>query len=155
MVKCQFMEYSSQKQKKLPPIEKLAEAFSVIADGRIEEKNENTYIVISSNKEKQYKVIVKDDYYRSDDSATKFARYAGYPVLAVLMYKGLLPIPSEHLEIFKDIDWNAINKRFKRDYAQAVKFALTEKGLSESEIDYIMITIKACFDKFVSLDIRV
>ena len=141
--------------RKLPPLEKIAEAYSVIADNRIEQIDENTYIITSSNREKTYKVVFQNNRYRSNDSATKFQRYAGYPILAVLMYKSELPVNNEYIGYFSNIDWNAINKKYKRDYAEALDAALAEKNISAPILDKIKAEIKSCYDIFLKLDIIV
>lgn len=150
------MNSEIEKAKKLPPIEKIAEAWSVIADNRIDKIDDATYVITSSNGAKQYKVTIKGDRYRSDDSATKFARYAGYPILAVLMYQQALPVPNAALLSFlKGIDWNALNKKHKRNYSEALDEALTTKGATVAEIDRIKSEMQQCYDRFVTLDISV
>ena len=148
------LNFNSGKMK-LPPIEKIAEAYSAIDDNRISEENENTYIVTSSNKEKTYKVTINNNLYRSNDNATKFARYAGYPIIAVLMFKKLLPIPNQYLQYFKDINWNEINKKYKRDYALALDHILAEKNIPDDIILKIKESISECYDKFISLNIKI
>ena len=149
------MKTQEKTEKKLPPIEKIPEAYSVLADGRIKEVDDNTYLITSSNGEKEYKVTITGNRYRSNDNATKFARYAGYPILAVLMYKHILPQPEEFLHLFAGINWTAINKEYKRDYAAALKAALESKHISAEETSEIYILIKECYDRFCALDIVV
>lgn len=149
------METDFIKEQKYPPIEKIAEAYSVIADNRIEKIDENSFLITSSNGEKSYKVVSKDNRYRSNDSATKFQRYAGYPILAVLMYKGLLPVPDGLLPDFAGINWNAINKKYKRDYAAALNAALEEKHLSSNAISAIKEEMRICYNKFKDLNIAI
>ncbi len=149
------MSQTETKEKKLPPLEKIAEAYSVLADHRIEAIDAHTFLVTSSNGEKQYKVVCNDNHYRSNDSATKFVRYAGYPVLAVLMYQKRLPVPEQYLSVLKGINWNAINKKYKRDYAAALDAALEEKQIPTQTIQGIKEAMKACFEAFIRLDITV
>lgn len=142
-------------ESKLPPIEKIAEAYSVIADDRIKRIDDNTYIVTSSNGERQYKVTIKGNRYRSDDNATKFQRYAGYPILATLMLNGSITFPTNLTSVMKGINWNAINKKYKRNYAAALNAALTDKGLSATEIDEVKAAINNSYEQFVQSDIVV
>ena len=72
---------------KLPPIEKIYEAYSAIADNRIA-LHENYAAVLSSDKSKEYTVGWNGNVYTSDDNATYWQGYAGYPVIAVLMEAG-------------------------------------------------------------------
>lgn len=70
---------------KLPPIEKIPEAYSAIADHRIE-MSENSAVVDSSDKTKRYTVTWNDDLYTSNDNASIWQGYAGYPMIAVLIH---------------------------------------------------------------------
>ena len=149
------MNAPTNKEVKLPPIEKIAEAYSVIANNRIEEVDENTFLVVSSNGEKSYKVTINGDRFRSNDSATKFARYAGYPILAVLMYQHRLPLPDEYLKDFKDINWNQLNKEYKRDYAAALDAALESKNLLKEDIVIIKELMRQCYQQFKKLHITI
>ena len=78
---------------KLPPIEKIFEAYSALADGRvtISEDTEEAHIA-SSDGAKHYTVRWEGSHYTSNDSATYWAGYPGYPVLAVWMKQGILPV---------------------------------------------------------------
>lgn len=75
---------------KLPPLQKIYEAWSALADGRVE-MGEDTADVASSNGAKHYTVSWTEDTYSSNDNASYWQGYAGYPVLAVLMKQGKLP----------------------------------------------------------------
>ncbi|MBR2810229.1 MAG: hypothetical protein IKD69_02510, partial [Solobacterium sp.] len=74
---------------KMPPIVKIYEAFSAIADGRVA-MGEGHAEVLSSDRTKSYKVFWKGDQYSSDDNASRWQGYPGYPVIAVLMLQGRL-----------------------------------------------------------------
>ena len=107
--------------RKLPPPEKAAEAYSAIADGRVtlfaaEERAE----VISSDGEKKYAVAWRGNVYTSTDNATRWQGYAGYPVLAVLMLQGRLPLDREVAALFSGINWTELNRKHRRDYAAAL-----------------------------------
>ena len=55
--------------KKMPPIEKIYEAYSAIADNRVVLK-ENSASVYSSDRSKEYKVTWKEGLYISNDNAS-------------------------------------------------------------------------------------
>ena len=80
--------------KKLPPEEKVYEAFSAIGDGRVE-MHDGFAVVRSSDGSRQYTVEWDGNKYTSDDSATFWQGYPGYPVIAVL----LLSIRYSHPDI--------------------------------------------------------
>ena len=117
---------------KLPPLQKVYEAWSALADARVE-MGANSATVISSTGEKRYEVRWDGDTYRSNDSASYWQGYAGYPVIAVLMEQGRLPYHRELAQRMRGIEWNQLNKRHKRDYDAAAREAFDQVGLSDAE----------------------
>lgn len=105
--------------KKLPPIEKVYEAWTAIADNRVSLHPDHA-IVSSSDGTKEYIVRFKENEYSSDDNATYWQGYAGYPVIAVLMLQGRLPLDREEADLWKNINWTELNKKHKNKYAAAV-----------------------------------
>ncbi len=105
--------------KKLPPVEKAYEAFSAIGDGRVE-MHEEYAIIRSSDASKQYTVEWDGNKYMSDDSATFWQGYPGYPVIAVLMLQGRLPMDEDVCRKMKGIAWKTINDAHKRNYSAAL-----------------------------------
>lgn len=79
---------------KLPPIEKIPEAYTAIEDDRIELYDDHA-IVKYSNNEKEYLIKWIDNLYYSNDNSTYWQGYTGYPVIAVLMLKKVLPLNRE------------------------------------------------------------
>lgn len=107
--------------KKMPPLEKIPEAYSAIADNRIEmdEANEMAH-VFSSDRTKAYTVTWKGDVYTSNDNSSYWQGAIGYPLIAILLLQGKLPLNQEIVSLFKDINWKAINTRHKNKYDQAL-----------------------------------
>lgn len=97
---------------KLPPIEKIYEAYSALADNRIK-ISEDFADVLSSDSAKSYKVMWKDNTYSSTDNATYWQGYAGYPVIGVLILQSKLTVDSTIFEHFSGINWNSLNKKHK------------------------------------------
>jgi hypothetical protein len=122
---------------KLPPKEKIYEAFSVLADNRITYTGDHSAHISSSDGKKQYTVKWSVDgnsiKITSDDNGSKWQGYTGYPILAILMAKDILKVNTEILPNFRSIPWNSLNKSFKNDYARAVESVLAglEKDISE------------------------
>ena len=104
---------------KLPPIEKVYEAFSAIADRRVDMRSDHA-LVNSSNGRKTYTVEWDGDRYTSNDNATYWQSYAGYPIIAVLILQQRLPLNRETAQWFAGIDWNELNTRHKRNSAKAI-----------------------------------
>ena len=118
--------------KKMPPIEKVYEAWTALVDGRVDLKDEEA-IVSSSDGAKQYSVKFRDNQYSSDDNATFWRGYPGYPVIAVLMLQGKLPFDRNEAELWKNVNWNEINKKYKNNYASAVKEIEEERGIDPAK----------------------
>ncbi|HOO39115.1 MAG TPA: hypothetical protein PLV78_12420 [Deltaproteobacteria bacterium] len=132
---------------KLPPKAKIYEALSAVADGRVSRTGANTAEVISSSGTKSYTVEWNDDVsaVTSNDNASYWQGYLGYPILAVLMHLGRLAYDSTIAGHLAGIPWKQINKQFKNDYDKAVGSVLTlleEKGVNtqaiQDEADRIM-----------------
>jgi hypothetical protein len=122
---------------KMPPREKIHEVLSAIADKRII-INDNKAIVISSSGDKKYTVQWQENIYSSNDNATFWQGYAGYPVIAVILLQNKIAYDQKILVHFKNIKWNHLNKNFNNDYAKSVEsiyYELREKGIDISYID--------------------
>ena len=118
--------------KKLPPIEKVFEAWTALAGNRVR-LHESYADVSSSDGEKAYVVKFSGDQYSSDDNATFWQGYAGYPVIAVMMLQHKLPFDPEEASLWKDINWTKLNKRHKNDYSAAVAEVADERGIDLSK----------------------
>ena len=106
---------------KLPPVEKVYEAWTALVDDRYDLSPE-ALIVRSSDGSKEYRVTWDDEgRYRSNDNATFWQGYAGYPVIMALMLQGRVPFNGEVAAWFKGIPWKALNDAHKRDYAAALE----------------------------------
>ena len=114
---------------KLPPVEKVYEAWTALVDERYDLSPE-ALIVRSSDGSKEYRVTWDDEgRYRSNDNATFWQGYAGYPVIMALMLQGRVPFNGEVAAWFKGIPWKALNDAHKRDYAAALAEAFERAGL--------------------------
>lgn len=113
---------------KLGPTEKVYEAWTAITDGRVHLHGD--YATVSSSDDtKEYTVHFRGDLYSSDDNATYWRGYAGYPVIAVLMLQGRLPLDREEAEKWRDVNWKEINTKFKNDYAEAVNEVASQRDI--------------------------
>lgn len=113
---------------KLPPIEKVFEAWTAIADGRVT-LHDNHADVASSDGTKGYTVRFNENRYSSDDNATFWRGYAGYPVIAVLMLQGRLLFAGNEARQWKGINWKEVNSRHRNNYAEAVREIAGERGI--------------------------
>ncbi len=117
---------------KMPPIEKIHEAYSAIADNRIVIGSDSAKVT-SSNYAKEYTVTWKNDIYTSNDNASYWGGYAGYPIIAVLLLQGRLKLDRSAAEHFKGINWTELNSKYKANYTKAVSEIMD--GLKAGGID--------------------
>ena len=140
---------------KLPPLAKVFEAWSALADGRVAlDAEERRATVASSNGAKAYAVAWSEDgaAYSSNDNATYWQGYAGYPVIATLMAQGRLPFNRAAAEGFAQVDWTELNERHKRDYAAAVREVVEERGLDAVQVEA---AARKALDALAALDLSV
>ena len=118
---------------KLPPIEKIYEAWTALADHRVDIKFENPeegYAdVSSSDGQKAYVVKFSGNKYSSDDNATYWRGYAGYPVIAVMMLQGKLPFDEEEAAKWSGINWTRLNKEHRNNYGAVVAEVCAQRGI--------------------------
>ena len=123
----------------------MIEAWTAIVDGRVDVDGESA-IVKSSDDTKEYVVRFKGDLYSSNDNATFWRGYAGYPVIAVLMLQGRLPFDRTEAEKWKGVNWKAVNTKYRNDYAKAVEEVAKERdidaGATEAAVNAVMEKLK-------------
>ncbi|MBN7275831.1 hypothetical protein GM703_00645 [Lactobacillus acetotolerans] len=138
---------------KQPPIAKVYEALSAIADQRIKIASDHA-LVTSSNYSKTYTVKFSENRYSSNDNATYWQHYAGYPIIAVLIEQGKLKISENDKNLlteFKDINWKKLNTHYKNKYDKAINYFLNTVDDKEK----IRNLVKEIFDQLMKLDIEV
>lgn len=118
--------------KKMPPVEKIFEAWTALSSGRVILKD-GFAEVSSSDGEKSYTVRFHGDQYSSDDNATFWQGYPGYPVIAVLMAQGKLPYDKKEASLWENINWTQLNKKNKNNYSDAVKEIAEQRGINLQE----------------------
>lgn len=139
---------------KLPPIEKIYEAYSALADNRIN-LEENSAKVLSSDGSKSYQVTWNENTYASTDNATYWQGYPGYPVIGVLILQAKLSVDQTIFKHFSGINWNSLNKKHKRNYRAALLEVFAEKQLSQKCIDEIEEKTQQVFDQLKTLDLKI
>ncbi|MBI4964490.1 MAG: hypothetical protein HY913_14525 [Desulfomonile tiedjei] len=136
---------------KIPPKAKIYEALSAIADGRVSPKGDQQAEVVSSSGAKTYLVEWSEDLsgITSNDNASFWQGYMGYPIIAVLMLLGRLHFKREVADMLSGIPWKQINKQFRNDYDKAVDSVLGQleaQGLRREtitdEVDRILAQIE-------------
>lgn len=137
---------------KLPPIEKIHEAYSAIADGRVILKDTEAE-VSSSDLAKKYLVTWKGEVYTSNDNASYWQGYLGYPILAVLMLQGKLSLDREIAGYFKGINWKKLNTEYKNQFSEAVKQILTGFEADGLDCERIQAEINKVYQEITRLEI--
>jgi hypothetical protein len=114
------------KKWELPPVIKVYEAMGAIGDGRVRAADKTTaplvWDVVSSDGTKTYRVEISADggEISSNDNASYWQGYLGYPAIAVLLERGTLRTSAEATRALAGIPWKELNRRFKNDYARTV-----------------------------------
>jgi len=111
---------------KLPPRAKIFEAFTAVADGRVRLAGPGSATVTSSGGDKTYDVGWSDDgrTVTGNDNASYWQGYLGYPIVAVLLARGVLHADDETVAALVGVPWHDLNKQYKRDYGAAVAHVL-------------------------------
>ncbi|MBE6012056.1 hypothetical protein [Anaeropeptidivorans aminofermentans] len=138
---------------KLPPIEKIYEAYSAIADGRIA-IFENQGEVLSSSRSKTYIVTWNENTYTSSDNGTYWQGYAGYPIIAVLMLQGKIPYNTETIGYFREVNWTEINARHKADYRKAADEVLSER-IPSHKLSGVLDEVHNAYEVLQELEINI
>lgn len=141
--------------RKPTPIAKIYEALSAVADGRVELCSpESKAIVTSSAHTKRYTVMISDGLYTSNDNATYWQHYAGYPIIAVFIKQGRISLPPDSrllLKHFKNINWKRLNTENKNHYDKSISQFLSSTG----HADQIEKLVRNVYDQANSLPFAV
>ena len=108
---------------KNPPKAKVYEALSAVADGRVSIiDNSRAARVVSSGGDKSYTVTWNEDEtaFGSNDNASYWQGYLGYPIIAVLFALGKLQYAPDVAKHLSNVAWKRINNAHKRNYDAAV-----------------------------------
>ncbi len=140
----------SEKILRKPPRIKVLEAIGSIGDERIKIVDEHEARVVSSSGDREYVVIlysVKDNVYRvySSDNGTIYRGYIGYPIIAFLMLKNIIPIDRDVMKAMTGIPWKQLNERYKKySIVENIVLDRAERmGVSKNIVyDYINIVMK-------------
>lgn len=97
---------------KIPPVIKVYEALGAIAGGRVRLYNDYAE-VFSSDKRKKYTVVfdLSKKIISANDNGSYWQKYLGYPAIAVLMLKKVIPYDAKIAESLKDIPWKELLRK--------------------------------------------
>ncbi len=122
-------------QWKMPPLVKVYEALGAIGDGRVRIEDSRRATVTSSDGSKTYEVETSPDgrEIASNDNASYWQGYVGYPAIAVLLARGFYHPPENVTGALAGVAWKELNRRFRNDWARTI--AEVEKKLEQAGHD--------------------
>jgi hypothetical protein len=143
-------------QWKMPPVAKVYEALSALADGRVRITAPGQAEVVSSAGDKTYTVEWSEDGRRisSNDNASYWQGYAGYPIIAVLLAAGRIAYDPAIASLLGGVPWHDINERFKRDYDAAVESVLHNVESRGGDRAAILLQVEAIYRQLEALDLE-
>jgi hypothetical protein len=113
--------------------------------------------VISSSGTRTYTVTwsggsaVRGSRFNSNDNASYWQGYAGYPIIAVLLATGALLYDPEVARPLAGVPWKTINDRFKRDYEQAVDAVLQDVEAAGGDRAAIAAQVDTIYEQLAAL----
>src|SRR5215469_3345271 len=107
---------------KMPPLVKVYEALGAVGDGRVRVEDELRATVTSSDGSKTYEVETSADgrEIASNDNASYWQGYVGYPAIAVLIARGFYRAPANVIDALAGVAWKELNRKNKNDWAAAI-----------------------------------
>ena len=122
-------------QWKMPPLVKAYEALGAIGDGRVRIEDSRRAAVASSDGSKTYEVETSADgrEIASNDNASYWQGYVGYPAIAVLLARGFYRAPANVTDALAGVAWKELNRKFKNDWARTI--AEVEQELEQAGHD--------------------
>ncbi|MEM0004414.1 MAG: hypothetical protein QXE10_01395 [Desulfurococcaceae archaeon] len=102
-----------------PPRIKVLEAIGAVGDKRVTLMTDVKASVKSSMGDREYKVVLVSEgnqVYRaySSDNGTIHRGYIGYPIIAFMMVKDILPVDGEVLRAMTGIPWKELNEKYQK-----------------------------------------
>lgn len=130
-------------QWKMPPLIKVYEALGALGDGRVQTIDEHNAAVASSEGTKVYQVHLGPGSREvsSNDNASYWQGYLGYPAIAVLMLRGAIEQPAGAAQALAAIPWKELNRRLRNDWSKTL--AEVERQLAERGHDPAVIRAQA------------
>lgn len=113
-----------------------------MADGRVKLKKDNLAWVYSSSGRKHYDVQFDliNNAISANDNGSYWQGYLGYPAIAVLFDKKVLPFDADLAEALINIKWKDINEKFGKNHERTEKYILdllAERGFSKEEVKIV------------------
>jgi len=141
---------------KPPHISKVYEALSAIADKRIELVDDNTAHCTSTSRGKFYTITYdpQTSSIMSNDNTAYFTKSVSYPILALLILKGVLSYNTTLLPPLKNIPWKDLNQKHKNDYDKSIAYYLENLFPSDLDKDQFQAEIESIYQAACTLKLN-
>ncbi len=140
-----------------PPIEKVYEALTAIADSRIEPSEDKLAAKLYSSSGNKFYTINYDPQNRqimSDDNSAFYTDQISYPMIALLMLSGEINYNESLLEPMRAIKWKDINQKHKNNYAAAVEEVLECLATKGVDNDWIRSEVVGIYNQVKELKLK-
>ena len=132
----------------IPPAIKVYEALGAVAGERVH-LHDNYAEVFSSDKRKKYTVTfnLSKKIISANDNGSYWQKYIGYPTIAMLMIKEVIPYDAKVAEALKDIPWKEWNDEFHQDYGKTIERVhqqLKKQGIKISMVKKTIESVMEC-----------
>jgi hypothetical protein len=126
-------------QWKMPPLAKVYEALGAIGDGRVRIEDGQRASVTSSDGAKIYSVenSAEATEISSNDNASFWQGYLGYPAIATLIARGLIDADQGAVRALTGVPWKELNSRYRNDYDRTLEDVLRSAATRGYDIDAI------------------
>ena len=116
----------------MPPLAKVYEALGAIGDGRVRIEDGRRAFVTSSEGTKTYEVESSDDgaEISSNDNASFWQGYLGYPAIAVMIARGLIAADKTAVRALAGVPWKELNARYRNDYDRTLEDVMQRAAAS-------------------------
>ncbi|MEM2236819.1 MAG: hypothetical protein QXR26_04750 [Candidatus Caldarchaeum sp.] len=125
-----------------PPRIKVLEALGAVAGGRVRIISDKEAEVDASEGSRTYKVYVdlENHVANCDDNGTVYRNYVGYPIIAFLMAKNLLPYDESLAKPLAGVKWRSLNERYKsyRKVEAIIKEMVSKHGVQSMRVDQVI-----------------
>lgn len=132
----------------MPPIAKVYEALGAIGDGRVRIEDERHATVVSSDGSRTYEVesSAAGGEISSNDNASHWQGYLGYPAIAVMIARGLYRPKPEVIRALSGVPWKQLNTRYRNDYERTLAEVMRRAEANGFDADAIQSEAEAVLE---------
>jgi hypothetical protein len=132
---------------KMPPIAKVYEALGAIGDGRVRIEDKRRATVVSSDGSTTYEVeSTAEGEISSNDNASYWQGYLGYPAIAVMIARGLCQPTPEVIRALSGVAWKELNTRYRNDYERTLAEVMRRAQANGFDADAIRSEVEAVLE---------